>query len=178
MAHESFEDAATAELMNALFINIKVDREERPDIDRIYQLAHQVFMGRGGGWPLTAFLTPDDHYPIFVGTYFPRDARYGMPAFSDVVQRIAEYVRQKPAEIEQQGARLVRALDTSARSDFDLGAQLYDAPINAALARLADGFDDSRSLRSPHPDTGAQPASLAWHLRRVSLAGEVLWITT
>ena len=75
MAHESFEDTATAELMNELFINIKVDREERPDIDRIYQLAHQLLTQRSGGWPLTIFLTPETHTPFFAGTYFPVESR-------------------------------------------------------------------------------------------------------
>ena len=71
MAHESFEDPATAAVMNELFVNIKVDREERPDLDRIYQLAHQMLIQRGGGWPLTMFLSPIDHRPFFGGTYFP-----------------------------------------------------------------------------------------------------------
>jgi len=84
MAHESFEDPATAAVMNQLFINIKVDREERPDLDRIYQLAHQMLTGRGGGWPLTMFLTPDQ-VPFFGGTYFPKEARYGLPAFTDLL---------------------------------------------------------------------------------------------
>ena len=81
MAHESFEDEATARVMNDLFINIKVDREERPDLDKIYQLAHQALTRRGGGWPLTVFLAPDDLVPFYAGTYFPKDARYGMPPF-------------------------------------------------------------------------------------------------
>ena len=83
MAHESFEDAATAEVMNRLFVNIKVDREERPDLDKIYQIAQQLLTQRAGGWPLTMFLTPADQQPFFGGTYFPRDANYGMPAFKD-----------------------------------------------------------------------------------------------
>src|SRR5512139_855658 len=65
MAHESFEDPGTAALMNRLYVNIKVDREERPDLDKIYQTAHQLYTGQAGGWPLTVFLTPDDHLPIF-----------------------------------------------------------------------------------------------------------------
>src|SRR5690606_11880662 len=81
MAHESFEDAATAEVMNALFVNIKVDREERPDIDKVYQLAHQALARRGGGWPLTMFLAPDDLVPFYAGIYFPRTLRHGLPAF-------------------------------------------------------------------------------------------------
>src|ERR1700735_5679968 len=76
MTHESFEDAATAAVMNDLYINIKGDREERPDLDKIYQLAHQALTRRSGGWPLTVFLTPDDHLPFYAGTYFPKDARY------------------------------------------------------------------------------------------------------
>ncbi|HSN70889.1 MAG TPA: thioredoxin domain-containing protein, partial [Steroidobacteraceae bacterium] len=87
MAHESFEDEATAQLMNELFVNIKVDREERPDLDRIYQTAHQVLTQRGGGWPLTMFLSPPDQRPFFGGTYFPNAPRYGMPAFTELLQR-------------------------------------------------------------------------------------------
>ena len=79
MAHESFEDPATAAVMNELFVNIKVDREERPDLDRIYQLAHQLLTQRSGGWPLTMFLTHDDQRPFFGGTYFPDKPRQGMP---------------------------------------------------------------------------------------------------
>src|SRR5574339_1299259 len=78
MAHESFEDAATAKLMNEKFVNVKVDREERPDIDRIYQTAHQVMNQAGGGWPLTVFLAPASLRPFFSGTYFPPEQRYGM----------------------------------------------------------------------------------------------------
>ena len=92
MAHESFEDAATAAVMNRLFVNVKVDREERPDLDKVYQLAHQVLTQRGGGWPLTMFLTHDDQKPFFGGTYFPNTARYGMPAFTSLLQRVDELV--------------------------------------------------------------------------------------
>ena len=86
MAHESFEHAPTAAVMNELFVNIKLDREERPDLDRTYQLAHQALSRRGGGWPLTVFLMPDDLVPFYAGTYFPRDARHGLPAFVDVLR--------------------------------------------------------------------------------------------
>ena len=79
MAHESFEDPASAAVMNELFVNIKVDREERPDLDKIYQIAHQMLTQRGGGWPLTMFLSPRDQRPFFGGTYFPSEPRYGMP---------------------------------------------------------------------------------------------------
>ena len=88
MAHESFEDEATAALMNRLFVNIKVDREERPDLDSIYQTALAI-TGQQGGWPLTMFLTPEGK-PFAGGTYFPPDRRYGRPAFRDVLNQIAE----------------------------------------------------------------------------------------
>src|SRR5476649_2232295 len=87
MAHESFEDPATAEVMNALFVNIKVDREERPDIDQIYMNALHL-LGEQGGWPLTMFLTSDGE-PFWGGTYFPKDARYGRTAFVDVLREVA-----------------------------------------------------------------------------------------
>src|SRR5438046_8498291 len=80
MAHESFEDPAVAAVMNRLFVNVKVDREERPDLDQIYQSAHQMLAQRPGGWPLTMFLSPDGT-PFFGGTYFPRAARFGLPGF-------------------------------------------------------------------------------------------------
>ena len=97
MAHESFEDDATAALMNTLFINIKVDREERPDLDRIYQTAFQLLHRRSGGWPLTLFLTPEDQVPFVGGTYFPPEPRHGLPAFRDLLQQISRYYKHHPA---------------------------------------------------------------------------------
>src|SRR6476620_8478231 len=88
MAHESFEDVDTAEVMNRLYVNIKVDREERPDLDAVYQQALAV-MGQHGGWPLTMFLTPSGE-PIWGGTYFPRQSQFGRPAFVDVVTQVHE----------------------------------------------------------------------------------------
>ena len=106
MAHESFEDEATAAVMNALYVNIKVDREERPDIDKVYQLAHQMLARRGGGWPLTVFLTPDDLLPFFAGTYFPKLPRYGMPAFVQVLQGVRRWFDEKPGEVRAQNDAL------------------------------------------------------------------------
>jgi uncharacterized protein YyaL (SSP411 family) len=108
MAHESFEDPAVAAAMNALFINVKVDREERPDLDQIYQTAHQMFNQRGGGWPLTAFLTPD-HMPFFVGTYFPKTPRYGMPGFPELLERVAQHYREHRADIARQNEAVAAA---------------------------------------------------------------------
>ena len=106
MAHESFEDPATAALMNQLFVNIKVDREERPDLDKIYQVAQQLITHGSGGWPLTMFLTPGEQAPFFGGTYFPKEPRYGMPAFSDLLRRVADYYREHGAEIAKQNEQL------------------------------------------------------------------------
>ena len=80
MAHESFEDEATAAIMNRRYVNVKVDREERPDLDKIYQTAQMLLTRRGGGWPLTMFLTPEERTPFFGGTYFPPEPRHGLPA--------------------------------------------------------------------------------------------------
>ncbi len=91
LAHESFEDVNTATIMNKLFVNIKVDREERPDLDKIYQLAHQMLTQRLGGWPLTLFLAPYDHVPFFAGTYFPKQPNYQMPTFISILKQSAEY---------------------------------------------------------------------------------------
>ncbi len=141
MAHESFEDAATAQLMNDLFVNVKVDREERPDIDKIYQTAHQLYTGRAGGWPLTVFLTPDNHLPIFTGTYFPRERRYGMPAFREVLVAIENYYRTQSAEIRERGAGLVKAFDDIATGSADDFADLERAPLEQARERLGRSYD-------------------------------------
>src|SRR5512138_2339483 len=97
MAHESFENPETAELMNELFVNIKVDREERPDIDAIYMDAVQAMTG-GGGWPMTVFLTPDG-VPFYGGTYFPPEPRHGMPSFTQVLNAIADAYKNRRGEL-------------------------------------------------------------------------------
>src|SRR5882724_3332480 len=140
MAHESFEDAATAAVMNNLYINIKVDREERPDLDKIYQLAYQALTQRGGGWPLTVFLTPDDHLPFYAGTYFPKASRYGMPPFVHVLQQVRGLWDQRRSEVRAQNAALAELLaDYSSRESS--AESLTDAPIRAALAQSERGFD-------------------------------------
>src|SRR5215468_7805870 len=141
MAHESFEDDATAKLMNELFVNVKVDREERPDLDKVYQTAHQLCTGQAGGWPLTLFLTPDDHVPIYTGTYFPKDRRYGMPAFREVLEAVAKYFSTNRADIRAHGAKLAESfeqLTTAAADDF---AALSRAPIERAVERLVASHD-------------------------------------
>jgi len=113
MAHESFEDEATARLMNELFVNIKVDREERPDIDQIYMNALHL-LGEHGGWPLTMFLAPDGA-PVWGGTYFPKTARYGRPAFADVLREVARIFREEPDKIAHNRETLMARLKQTAR---------------------------------------------------------------
>jgi uncharacterized protein len=137
MAHESFEDDATAQVMNELFVNIKVDREERPDIDQIYMSALH-FLGEQGGWPLTMFLTPGGE-PIWGGTYFPSSSRYGRPAFVDVLHEIARLFREEPEKIEQNRAALMERLAGAARKPgtVTIGA----AELNNAAQQLGGIID-------------------------------------
>jgi uncharacterized protein YyaL (SSP411 family) len=113
MAHESFEDEATAAVMNELYVNIKVDREERPEVDEIYMSALH-HLGEQGGWPLTMFLDPDGN-PIWGGTYFPKESRYGRPAFVDVLREFARVFHDEPHKIEQNRAALNERLAARAR---------------------------------------------------------------
>jgi uncharacterized protein YyaL (SSP411 family) len=140
MAHESFEDEATARVMNALYVNIKVDREERPDIDKVYQLAHQALARRGGGWPLTVFLTPDDLMPFFAGTYFPKTPRYGQPAFVQVLEGVRRWFDSKPDEVRAQNGALAQFLERHGTTRAHAEA-LDDRPIRTALERIAASFD-------------------------------------
>ena len=139
MAHESFEDLGTAALMNELFINIKVDREERPDLDKIYQVAQQMLTHGSGGWPLTMFLTPRQQ-PFFGGTYFPKEPRYGMPAFRDLLRRVAQYYREQGEEIAAQNEQLQAALAAIVPRP-DTGAVLDGSAMAQARAALEKSFD-------------------------------------
>jgi len=141
MAHESFEDERTAELMNRLFVNIKVDREERPDIDRIYQTAHQLLTQRPGGWPLTMFIDPDGQRPFFGGTYFPNEARYGMPSFTDLIARVASYFAERREDVRGQGRQMDDILAQLARLEPDGEAPLTRAALDAARREMAESFD-------------------------------------
>ena len=139
MAHESFEDEQIAAAMNQLFVNIKVDREERPDIDQIYMAALH-HLGEQGGWPLTMFLTPEGE-PVWGGTYFPKTARYGRPGFLDVMQEIARLFRDEPQRIEHNRTALMTALATKSRpaNQVVIGASDLDS---AAIA-IARAFDQT-----------------------------------
>ncbi|HEY0178542.1 MAG TPA: thioredoxin domain-containing protein [Dokdonella sp.] len=150
MAHESFEDAATARVMNALYVNVKVDREERPDLDKVYQLAHQALTRRGGGWPLTVFLTPDDLLPFFAGTYFPPTPRAGLPSFLQVLEGVRGWFDRKPDEVRAQNAALASFLAAYGRDGAAAGA-LDRRPLELALARIDDGFDAANGGRRGAP---------------------------
>ena len=109
MAHESFEDSATADVMNRLFVNVKVDREERPDVDAVYMQAVQALTGRGG-WPMSVWLLPDGR-PFYGGTYYPDEDRHGMPAFLRVCEVVAEAFREQRADVEEQADKLTGVID-------------------------------------------------------------------
>src|SRR5436190_12827676 len=112
MAHESFEDEETAALMNELFVSVKVDREERPDVDALYMQAVVALSGHGG-WPLTAFLTPDGE-PFFGGTYFPPEQRHGLPSFRQVLRGVADAYRDQRDDVARSGQELTRLIRESA----------------------------------------------------------------
>lgn len=138
MAHESFEDADTAAQMNALFINIKVDREERPDLDLIYQAALSA-QGEHGGWPLTMFLTPDGT-PFFGGTYFPPTARYGRPAFRQILVGVSKFYQDHPTKVTEAGLQLQPALQQLARSrPGDLPTIEHANRATVQMMRAVDG---------------------------------------
>jgi uncharacterized protein YyaL (SSP411 family) len=156
MAHESFEHPGTAALMNQLFVNIKVDREERPDLDKIYQVAQQLITQGNGGWPLTMFLTPGEQTPFFGGTYFPKEPRHGMPAFGDLLRRVAEYYHSHGAEIAAQNEQLKFAFTRLTPEPAAGGATLDQSPLREARAALERSFDAefggfSRAPKFPHP---------------------------
>ncbi|MBM5811286.1 MAG: thioredoxin domain-containing protein [Gammaproteobacteria bacterium] len=153
MAHESFEDPATAAVMNQSFVNIKVDREERPDLDRNYQIAHQVLTHRGGGWPLTMFLAPDDLTPFFAGTYFPKAARFGMPSFVGVLERVAGFYRTRRDTVREQNRALQAVFADLVPPRGALPAR---APLDAARRELEISFDGEyggfgSAPKFPHP---------------------------
>src|SRR5688500_10350468 len=139
MAHESFEDPSVAAVMNELFVNVKVDREERPDVDAVYMDATQAMTG-AGGWPMTVFLTPDKR-PFYAGTYFAPRSSHGRPGFVDLLQAIDEAWRQRRSDVEEQADQLAEAV--RARSTFDGVASLDVAPerLTAAYERLRAAFD-------------------------------------
>ncbi len=174
MAHESFEDEDAAAVMNELFINIKVDREERPDLDKIYQLAHHVLLQRGGGWPLTMFLAPDSHIPYFGGTYFPKTPRHGLPAFVAALKQVAAYYERHRDDIDQQNDRLLAVFQRLDETRPNENATLDAAPLDGARSQLAQQFDAAHggfggAPKFPHP---THLERLLRHYAGTALAGQ------
>jgi len=155
MAHESFEDPQVAAAMNRLFINVKVDREERPDLDQIYQSAHQMLAQRPGGWPLTMFLSPDGA-PFFGGTYFPKQARHGLPGFAELCERIGAIWRDRRDAIAAQNAEVLKALERAVPGMAAPPAVLSAEAVRAMLDNLRASFDArfggfGGAPKFPHP---------------------------
>ncbi|MFN0156239.1 MAG: thioredoxin domain-containing protein [Gaiella sp.] len=148
MEHESFESAATAALMNEHFVSVKVDREERPDVDALYMEATISMSGRGG-WPMTVFLTPD-RKPFFAGTYYPPEARHGMPSFPQLLQAVAAAWRDQRADVVAQAGRMVAELGQSAR----LAAS--HEPLSAAVLDEAEE-SIARTFEPQHGGFGRAP---------------------
>ncbi|MDE2750703.1 MAG: thioredoxin domain-containing protein [Chloroflexota bacterium] len=188
MAHESFEDEATAEMMNALFINVKVDREERPDVDDIYMGAVQAIAGQGG-WPMTVFLLPDGR-PFYGGTYFPKERRHGMPSFTQLMGAVHEAYRNQRENLDQQASQLHEALRRDVLAigradDSGLTADMLDEAAQGMLAsidRENGGFGSQPKFPNPinlefllrhHARAGADEALtlVAFTLRQMAQGG-------
>ena len=168
MAHESFEDEATAALINRDFIAIKVDREERPDLDQIYQNAHSLLTGKSGGWPLTLFLTPDQT-PFFGGTYFPPQARYNLPGFKELLPKVAQACREHRHDIARQNTELRQSLASSAPA-LRAGTEPGPAPLVGALSLLEQSFDPVHGGFGGAPKF-PRPSEIAFCLRRHAAEG-------
>jgi len=140
MAHESFEDENTAILMNEHFVNIKVDREERPDLDKLYQSVHQMLTQRSGGWPLTMFLMPDDQMPFFGGTYFPDKPRYQMPSFKQLLFQVSNLFKERKDDIQKQNDSLADALSSIYKAQNPISS-LSSASLDQARLDLQQQFD-------------------------------------
>ena len=178
MERESFENPDIAKLMNEHFINIKVDREERPDLDDIYQKSAQAFMRRGGGWPLTVFLTPDQE-PFWGGTYFPPAPRYGMPGFPEVLLGVAEAYQKEQGQVQQNIQNVktgLRRISAPVPSQAPLTVALLDDAVKdlgAFYEPVHGGFGDAPKfptcppfhllLRQSHRTGDQKPLDMALH---------------
>ncbi|MEY2566514.1 MAG: uncharacterized protein QOE35_1043 [Actinomycetota bacterium] len=154
MAHESFEDESTASVVNRLFVAVKVDREERPDVDAVYMEAVQAMTG-SGGWPMTVFLAPDGR-PFYGGTYFPPEPRHGMPSFRQVLEAVDDVWRTRPEEVEQQAAGLVDAVRSRTTVGSDASTELSPSMLDGAYRVLRANHDDEwggfgRAPKFPQP---------------------------
>jgi uncharacterized protein len=168
MERESFEHEATARYLNAHFVSIKVDREERPDLDQVYMAAVQSMTG-GGGWPMSVFLTPDGR-PFYGGTYFPDEPRHGLPSFHQVLEGVERAWRERRTEVEEAGSQLVQGLIAQARLD-PAADDPTPALLDAATAALEAGFDWVNGGWGRAPKF-PQPMSIEYELRRHLATGD------
>jgi uncharacterized protein YyaL (SSP411 family) len=162
MEHESFEDDATAALMNEHFVCVKVDREERPDVDAVYMDAVVAFNRGHGGWPMTVFLTPDGR-PFFGGTYYPPEPRHGMPSFQQILQAMAEVYRDQRDAVVEQADLITTALREGAQV-APSSEPLSDAIVADAMTALRRGFDE-RWGGFGHAPKFPPSSALEWLLR-------------
>ena len=139
MAHESFEDETIAALMNEAYVNIKVDREERPDVDSVYMTATQAMTGQGG-WPMTVFLTPDGQ-PFYAGTYFPPDDRYGRPGFRRVLEALRDSWENDRAHLLESAASITERLQEAVAREAAHGGEATPEAVRAAVERMRGNFD-------------------------------------
>jgi len=165
MAHESFEDPEVAEFMNEHYINIKVDREERPDLDAIYMQA-TVAMTGSGGWPMSVFLTPDLK-PFYAGTYFPPVPRYNMPSFRDVLAGVANTWQKQPDEATRVGDEVSNHLKQTLSVNTQADSGFTQAHLDAAVKSLFDSYDWSNGGWGSAPKF-PQPMAIEFLLRRYS----------
>jgi uncharacterized protein YyaL (SSP411 family) len=181
MAHESFENPETAATLNRSFVSIKVDREERPDVDAVYMEAVQAMTG-SGGWPMSMFLTPDGR-PFFGGTYFPPDDRHGSPSFTTVLEALTDVWTDRRSEVEQQADELSRAVTersvitrptvTGAAASGETGGAEQSDLLDAAVIELAERFDDAWGGFGPAPKF-PHPTLIDTALRHASQTGAAL----
>jgi uncharacterized protein YyaL (SSP411 family) len=169
MAHESFEDEATAALMNEHFVNIKVDREERPDLDTIYMQA-TVAMTGSGGWPMSVFLTPELK-PFYAGTYFPPVQRYNMPAFKDILAGIARAWNEEPEEISRVSGQVSSHLQQSLTTGQVSATSLQRNHLNAVAKALGEAYDWGYGGWGAAPKF-PQPMTIEFLLRRYASGDE------
>jgi uncharacterized protein YyaL (SSP411 family) len=169
MERESFEDETTARLLNDRFVSIKVDREERPDLDSIYMNAVQAMTG-SGGWPMSVFLTPEGQ-PFYGGTYFPDEPRHGMPSFTQVLEGVSEAWRTQRDEVTAAGQRLVSALVEGARTAIPGGEAVIDAGFFRVVNAALDARFDTRNGSWGGAPKFPQPMTLEYQLRRI-VAGD------
>ncbi len=170
MAHESFEHEPTAALMNSLYVNIKVDREERPDLDDIYMQAVQALSRGHGGWPMTVFLLPDGR-PFYGGTYYPREPRGGMPSFQQVLLAVNDAYKNRREDVEKMAADLTQSLQRDLLGIGGLASDLSAELLDAAYEKMAASFDEQHGGFEGAPKF-PQPMNLEFLLRTYARTGE------